>query len=103
MATFKNQIITLLFLTLLLLMITLCLCHAASSDKNRQIAEENYPDSWLERLMATHLGDEFPKMRDDLIRRKKNDENILVRHWYAWTTLDNWEWHDIDDNEQKQE
>ena len=97
MATFifRNQIIHLLvFFTLLFL--TISLCQAASSDKNRRIAEENYPDSWLERIVATHLGDELPKMRDDLIRRKRDDENILVRHWYAWTTLENWDWHDND-------
>ena len=93
---FRNQIIYLLFF-FALLFLTINLCQTASSDKNHRIAEENYPDFWLERIVATHLGDEFPKMRDDLIRRKKNSENTLVRHWYAWTTLDNWEWHDIDD------
>ena len=96
---FRNQITHLLvFFTLLCLAINLC--RSASSDENRQITEESYPDSWLERLVATHLGDEFPKMRDELIRRKKNGENILARHWYAWTTLDNWEWQ-YGNNEQK--
>ena len=94
MATFifRNQIIYIPFF-FILLFLTINLCQAASSDSNRRIAEENYLDSWLERIVATHLGDEFPKMRDDLIRRKKNDENILVRHWYAWITLENWELH----------
>ena len=90
---FKNQIIRLLIVVFTILFLTITLCRAASSGKNRQIAEENYPDSWLERFVATHFGDELPSMRDDLITRKRNGENILVRHWYAWTTMENWEWH----------
>ena len=95
MAT-RNQIIRLLII-FTILFLTITLCRADSSDKNRQIAEENYPDSWLERFVATHLGDELPNMRDDLIDRKRNGENIVERHWHAWTTLENWEWQNDND------
>ena len=96
MFIFRSQVTRLLiFITLFFLMINLC--RAASSVKNRQIAEENYPDSCLERMVATHLGDELPKMRDDLIRRKNNGEGFMERHWNAWSTLDNWDWQDDED------
>lgn len=88
---------------LIILFMTRTLCRAASTEENRRIAEENYPDSPLERFVATHLGDEFPRMRDDLIRRKKDGEGFVERHWNAWSELRNWNWHsDLhvwDDNE----
>ena len=78
---------------LIILFMTLSPCRAASTEENRRIAEENYPDSLLERLVATHLGDEFPRMRDDLIRRKKSGEGFVERHWNAWSELQNWNWY----------
>ena len=52
----------------------------------------------MERCVATHAGDEFPKMRDDLIRRKNNDEGLIERHYNAWMTIENWELHWNDDD-----
>jgi hypothetical protein len=72
----------------------------SSSESNREKAQENYPDSGLERWVATSFGDEIPKMRDDLIERKKNGEGPIRRHWNAWRTLENWE---VDRNNDEKE
>lgn len=64
--------------------------HASSSPENRDIANQNYPDSPVERFVATHLGDEFPNMRDDLIKRKNNGEGFVERHKNAWKNRRNW-------------
>ena len=65
---------------------------AVNTEENRKIAEDNYPDSLFERIVATHFGDELRRMRDDLIERKNKGEGIIQRHFNAWTTLSNWEW-----------
>jgi hypothetical protein len=71
-----------------------------SSQENKAKAYRNYPDSPVQRFVATSFGDEIPNMRDDLIRRKKNGEGSIKRHWNAWRTLDNWK---VDpDNDEKE-
>ena len=82
-----------LLIYFLVILLVTTLSRAASTEENRRIAEENYPDSLFERFVATHLGDELPKMRDDLIQRKKNGEGIIERHWNAWSDHRNWEWY----------
>ena len=89
----------LIVICLAILLLNFSLSYAASSKRNRKIAEQNYPDSLFERFVATHLGDEFPRMRDDLIRRKNNGEGIVQRHVVAWTTISNWEMYNDDDYE----
>ena len=84
---------SLLLIYFLVILLVTKLSQAASTEVNRRIAEENYPDSLFERFVATHLGDEFPQMRDNLIQRKKNGEGIIERHWNAWSDHRNWEWY----------
>ena len=90
-----------LFLICFIIVFLVSLCQAASTKKNRRIAEENYKDSVFEKIVATHLGDELPKMRDDLIRRKNNGEGFVERHIKAWSTGDNWHWHSNGWNDDK--
>ena len=61
-----------------------------SSETSRKIAEKNYPDSKVEKYVATAFGDELPEMRDDLANRKKNGEGFVERHRNAFTDRKNW-------------
>ena len=61
-----------------------------TTEENKDIADNNYPNAPVQRFVAKSFGDELPDMRDDLIRRKNNSEGIIRRHWNAWRTLDNW-------------
>lgn len=80
-----------LFLCVMCLMaITFVRVWASSTPENQAIAEANYPNSAPERFVATHLGDELPRMRDDLIRMKDQGMGPIERHARAWTTPNNW-------------
>ena len=72
----------------------------SSSQSNKDIADKNYPDSPLQRRVATSLGDEIPNMRDDLVRRKNEGEGVVGRHIGAWTTGKNWK---VDKDNDKKE
>lgn len=63
----------------------------SSSFKNSRLADVAYKDSPVERYVNKAFGDELPKMRNDLIRRKINGEGFLERHWNALTDKNNWE------------
>jgi hypothetical protein len=62
----------------------------SSSVDNARIANRGYSDSWIQRQVAKSFGDEIPRMRDDLLRRKSNGEGFFQRHYNAWTTGQNW-------------
>lgn len=68
-----------------------------SSQTNKDIADKNYPNSPVQKYVATALGDELPKMRDDLINRKNKGEGVISRHIKAWTNKKNWQ-RDPDNN-----
>lgn len=72
----------------------------SSSLENAQKAAKNYPDSPVQRYVATSFGDEIPNMRDDLINRKNSGEGFFERHFKAWTTGSNWE---VDENNDAKE
>ncbi len=61
-----------------------------SSQSNGDLVGREYKNDPIQRWVARGLGDEIPRMRDDLIRRKNNGEGTIKRHLNAWTTLDNW-------------
>ncbi|PAA68007.1 hypothetical protein BOX15_Mlig018362g1 [Macrostomum lignano] len=87
MAPLRSQALLLL---LLMMMIALSPVTADSSKENRKIAETNYGNSPVERWVATHLGDELPNMRNDLIRRKNAGEGFVERHAKAYVDSNNW-------------
>lgn len=96
-----RTVVSLLILLLAILILSTMdfdLAIFTSSEHNRKIAEREYSDSMLEKFIATKIGDEFPTMRDDLIRRKHNGEGILTRHYNAWTTWSNWNWKSKDED-----
>lgn len=72
-----------------------------SSRGNKLQAEQNYPNDPVQRTVARVLGDELPRMRDDLIQRKNNGEGAVERHIKAWTTMKNWEW-DSEEQERRE-
>ena len=78
------------FLIVILIAWQSCDACFRSSRRNKDIANRNYPDSPIQRKVATAFGDEIPNMRDDLIKRKNNGEGPVERHLKAWTTGDNW-------------
>lgn len=88
------------FLVFLLLIVYSSAWFFSSSKENADIADKNYKDSPIQRSVAKSLGDEIPKMRDDLIRRKNNGEGPIERHLKAWTTRENWE---VDQNNDAKE
>lgn len=88
------------FLIVFVLALQSCDACPRSSRRNKDIADRNYPDSPIQRKVATSLGDEIPNMRDDLIKRKNNGEGAVERHLKAWTTFDNWK---VDPNNDKNE
>lgn len=98
MANFLNRVLSSQCFLLLLLIATALLfageagCNsvAISSDANAKLAAENYRDSPVERFVAHHLGDLLPKMRDELIERKRKGEGFLKRHFKAWIKPRNW-------------
>jgi len=61
-----------------------------STRGNADIAKKNYPDSPAEQWVARSFGDELPKLRDDLIKRKNEGEGFVERHYKAWKNLKNW-------------
>ena len=72
-----------------------------SSRQNHDIIAGPYADDPVQRWVAHNWGDEIPRMRDDLIRRKEEGEGMVQRHLNAWTTLDNWK---VDsDNDRKED
>ncbi len=66
-------------------------CQFDSSKTNAGIANRNYQNDPIQRWVATNFGDEFPKMRDDLIERKNQGEGAVERHFNAWMNPSNWE------------
>ena len=62
------------------------------SQRSRNIANRNYPNSPVERFVATRFGDNLPRMRNELINRKNNGEGFTRRHYNAWKNPANWRW-----------
>ncbi len=84
-----------ILITILFVCITTVVAQAKSSifdssPSNRERAKQEYKDSPAERVVATVFGDELPKMRDDLIKRKNEGQGFVKRHVEAWKNDDNW-------------
>lgn len=62
-----------------------------SSADNAEIVNEGFKNNPIARSLALAYGDEFPKLRDDLIERTRSgSDSILQRHLSAFTNLQNW-------------
>ena len=62
------------------------------SQRSRDIANRFYPNSPVERFVATRFGDNLPRMRNELINRMNNGEGFIRRHFNAWRNQANWRW-----------
>ena len=56
-----------------------------SSKENEKLARERYPDSPVERFVATTLGDEMRPMSDALAELKEQGVGFVDRHLEVWT------------------
>jgi hypothetical protein len=62
-----------------------------SSQENEKLARERYPNSPVERYVATVLGDEMQHMTNDLAQQKASGTGFVERHVNAWTNPDNYQ------------
>ena len=62
-----------------------------SSASNAEIVNEGFKNNPIARSLALAYGDEFPKLRDDLIEKSRSGgQSVLQRHLSAATNLQNW-------------
>ena len=54
------------------------------------ICSKHYTSFTIEIIMCSLLGSKYPYMRDDLIRRKLNGEDMITRHINTWSDHKNW-------------
>lgn len=74
-----------------------------SSQDNADIVNEGFKNNPIARSLALAYGDEFPKLRDDLIERTRSGtDSILQRHLSAATNLQNWRY-ERENNKQEME
>lgn len=86
-----------LLLAILFALLSICLSRPSPwyrsepSAETKKKANENYRNDPLQHWVCSHFGDDSPKIRDDLIKRKDNGEGFVERHWNAWSNSENYE------------
>jgi hypothetical protein len=61
-----------------------------SSQRNAEIARENFPNSPFLRFIFTSTGDEIPDMRDEILWRKNRGENLFWGSIRSYFNPRNW-------------